>query len=71
MDPAVLQDRDRSSCLVFVTTAIQSNLLKWIALGPEREYPLRQSIRLPMFYPLTHVLYFTLCTNGTRQMITI
>ena len=52
LDPAVLQDRGRSSCLVFVTTAIQSNLLKWIALGPEREYPLRQSIHLSMFYTL-------------------
>jgi len=31
---------------------IQSNPLKWIALGPDYEYPLRQSIRLFMFCTL-------------------
>ena len=36
-------------------TSLQSNLLKWIALGPDYEYP------------LIHVL--DMCLNGTRQMI--
>ena len=43
---------------------IQSNPLKWLALGPGREYPHSQG-------PLVHVLYFTLCLNGTTQMISI
>jgi len=38
---------------------IQSNMLKWIALGPAYEYP------------LIHASYFTLYLNGTRQMIAI
>jgi len=46
----------------YLHISIQSNPLKWIALGPEYEYPLRQSI---------HVLYSTLCLNGTRQIIFI
>jgi len=41
-------------------TSLQSNLLKWIALGPDYEYPLRQTIHLSM--------YLT-CLNGTTQMI--
>ena len=35
---------------------LQSNLLKWIALGPDYEYPLRQSIHLSMFHTL-HCVY--------------
>ena len=31
---------------------IQSNVLEWIALGPDYEYPLRHSIHLSMFYTL-------------------
>ena len=42
-----------------VSKCIQSNLLKWIVLGPDHEYP-----------PI-HILYFTLCPNRTRQMISI
>ena len=30
--------------------AKQSNPLEWIAVGPDYEYPLRQSIHLSMFY---------------------
>jgi len=40
-----------------VPRSVESNLLKWIALGPDYEYP------------LIHVLYLTLCLNGTSQMI--
>ena len=35
-----------------IRCCIQSNPLKWIALGPDYEYPLRQSIHLSMFYTL-------------------
>jgi len=42
-----------------VSKCIQSNLLKWIVLGPDHEYP------------LIHILYFTLCPNRTRQIISI
>ena len=31
---------------------LQSNLHKWIALGPEHEHPLRQIIHISMFYTL-------------------
>jgi len=31
---------------------MQSNPLNWIALGPDYEYPLWQSIQLYMFYTL-------------------
>jgi len=34
----------------FGALTLQSNLLKWIALGPDYEYPLRQSIHLSTFY---------------------
>ena len=34
----------------------QSNPLNWMALGPDHEYP------------LIHVLYFTLCLNGTNDI---
>jgi len=30
---------------------LQSNQLEWIALGPEYEYPLSQSIHVSMFHP--------------------
>jgi len=42
-----------------------SNPLKWIALGPDYEYPLRQNIHLSMFYT------FTLYLNRTRQVMSI
>jgi len=35
---------------------VQSNLLQWIALGPDFEYPLRQCIHLSMFYTI-HCVY--------------
>jgi len=38
--------------IVKVCTQSQSNPLKWIALGPDYEYPLRWSIHLSMFYTL-------------------
>jgi len=33
---------------------VQSNPLKWIALGPDYEYPFRQSIHLSMLYTFLH-----------------
>ena len=38
--------------IVKVCTQSQSNPLKWIAPGPDYEYPLRWSIHLSMFYTL-------------------
>ena len=38
--------------IVKVCTQSQSNPLKWIALGPDYDYPLRWSIHLSMFYTL-------------------
>ena len=40
-------------------THTESNPLKWIALKPDYDYP------------LIYVLYFTLCLNGTRQVISV
>jgi len=34
------------------SSCIQSNPLTWISLGPDYEYPLRQSVHLSMFYTL-------------------
>jgi len=38
------------------------NLLKWIALGLNNEYPFRQSIHLFMFYTSLCVYYYTRLT---------
>lgn len=40
---------------------IQWNPPKWMALGPDNEAE----------YPLIHISYFTLCLNGSKQMISI
>jgi len=45
---------------------LQSNSLKWIAVGPAYQYPLRQSIHLSMFYTFALLL-----NTGTKQMISI
>ena len=49
------------------TLTLWSNPLKWIAVGPDYEYPLRQSVQLSMFYTL-HCVWNL---NGTRLMISI
>ena len=43
-------------CCPSICVCIQSNPLKWIALGPDCEYLLRQNIHLSMFYTL-HCVY--------------
>jgi len=40
---------------LFIYNILQSNPLKWIAQGPNHEYPLRHSIHLSMFYTLHFV----------------
>ena len=55
---------DPSSCLALKhhLRRVQSNPLKWMALGPHHDHPLRQGIHLSMFY-------IWCCLNGTRQMM--
>jgi len=38
--------------VIIITIQSKSNPLKWLALGPDYEYPLRHSIHLSMFYTL-------------------
>ena len=55
-EPFEFQPHHADEVCLFI---LQSNLIKWIALGPAYEYP------------LFRVLYFTLCLSGTRQIISI
>jgi len=45
----------KTTMIFCITNDIQSNPLKWIALGTNYEYSLRQSIQLSMFYTLHYV----------------
>ena len=36
----------------YCVCVLHSNLLKWIALGPDHQYLLKQSIHVSMFYTL-------------------
>jgi len=43
------------SCYVSCDNIVISNLLRWISLGPDYEYSLRQRIHLSVFYTLHSV----------------